>query len=83
MENLFTELLQVSLGTCDVLSRAPSDKEWVFLMRMAEKQAILGVMACGIEKLPKEIQPPKKILLKWIGQTIQIEQRNVLASETS
>lgn len=45
-------------------------------MREAQRQAVLGIMTCGIEILPLNQQPPKDLLLQWIGQEIQIEKQN-------
>ncbi len=75
-QSLFVELLQVSLGTCEGLSRVPTDAEWQYLFEEAQRQAITGILACGLERLPKEQQPARNLLLQWIGLTFQIEQRN-------
>ena len=80
-ERLFVELLQVSLGTREELSRVPSAVEWQGLYDEAQRQAVAGILACGIERLPKEQQPPQNILLQWIGLTLQIEQRNALTTK--
>ena len=80
MHNLFVELLQVSLGTRGGLSRVLSAVEWQSLYDEAQRQAVAGILALGIERLPKEQQPPQAILLQWIGLTLQIEQRNVLTT---
>lgn len=77
MKELFIELLQISLGTRDRLSRAPSDREWRQLYDLAEEQAIVGVLALGIDRLPKEEWPPKAVRLQWIGMTRLIEQKNL------
>ena len=66
MDNLIIELLQVALDTRDKLSRAPNATEWGHLLTESQRQAILGVMLCGLEKLPKEQQPPQEILFQWI-----------------
>lgn len=79
--NLFIELLQVALGTREKLSQVPSAAEWGDLLAESQRQAILGVMLCGLEKLSKEQQPPQDILFQWIGLTIQIEQSNALTSK--
>lgn len=80
--NIFTELLQISLGTRDKLSRVPSDADWKYLLSESKRQAVLGIMSCGIEILPKYQQPPQGILFQWISTAIQIEQRSTLTSET-
>lgn len=81
IHNLFVELLQVSLGTRGGSSRVLSAVEWQSLYDEAQRQAIAGVLACGIERLSKEQQPPQAILLQWIGLTLQIEQRNKLTTK--
>lgn len=59
---LFIELIQMSLSARDQLSRAPSSVEWDTLFQKAQKQALVGLLACGTERLPKEQQPPQEIL---------------------
>lgn len=79
--NLFIELLQVALGTRDSLSRAPSVAEWRDVLTESHRQAVLGIILCGIEKIPKEQQPSQDILFRWIGLAIQIEQSNTRTSK--
>lgn len=67
MDNLLFELLQISLGNREGLSKTPSNKEWLSLLDTAQKQAIVGVLARGLENLPKEQIPKQDILLQWIG----------------
>lgn len=81
MISLFLELLQVSVGTRRMLTRVPSAVEWQALMDEAQRQAIAGILACGLERLPIEQKPPKAILLQWIGLSLQIEQRNALTTK--
>ena len=67
MKKLVIELLQVSLGNREQLSRTPSDAEWICLFQVAQKQAIVGVLLGGLERLPKEQLPSQNILLQWVG----------------
>lgn len=80
MRDLFIELLQVTLGARDSLSRVPSALEWEGLYKEAEKQALVGVLTVGLNRLPDAQKPPKLLLLNWIGQTLQIEQQNKLTT---
>ena len=77
MQVLFINLLQVSLGSREQLSRTPSAAEWTKLLLEAQKQALVGLLLSGIEHLPKEQQPPQEIVFQWIGLTVQIEQSNL------
>lgn len=76
MQELFIELLQVSLGVRDQLSRTPSTAEWAKLLLIAQRQALVGLLVCGIERLPQEQLPAKKLLLQWIGEAQLIEHQN-------
>jgi len=75
-QQAFIELLQFSIGTREELSRVPSVLEWEGLLDEAERQAVEGLLACGVDRLPKEQQPPKDMKLQWGDQVLQIEQRN-------
>lgn len=76
MVTLFFELLQVSLGTREKLSRVPSAREWEAIYNLAEEQAIVGVMLSGLERLPVEQLPPLEVKLQWIGDAQIIQQCN-------
>lgn len=65
--SLFIELLQVALGTRNVMSRVPKDVEWSQIFFEAQRQTVIGVLAEGVERLPEERRPPKNLLLQWIG----------------
>lgn len=75
------ELLQIAIGNREKLSCTPSIAEWTTLFLDAQKQALVGLLACGIERLPKEQQPPQEILFPWIGLTVKIEQRNLVTTK--
>lgn len=74
MSDLFIELLQISVGTRSSMSRVPNVLEWESVYAEAEKQAIVGVMVDGLERLPGGQRPPKNILLQWIGSAQIMEQ---------
>lgn len=67
MQNLFIELLRVSLGTREQLSRLYSIHEWEESFHEAQRQAIAGIFVDGLDRLPKEQLPPKSILIQWVG----------------
>lgn len=82
MDSLFVELLQLSIGTRTQLSRMPSVPEWESIYDEAQRQAVVGVLVSGIEKLPDEQRPPKMLLLQWIGLCQQIEAQNSITTKT-
>lgn len=75
--NLFLELLKVSLGTRDKLSRVLNAREWEALYEEAGRQAIVGLLLSGLERLPEEQLPPLELKLQWIGEAQIIEQTSL------
>jgi len=60
------------------LSTSPtiSDCDWSALLKLAQEQAVMGVTLQGIQKLPKEQWPPRKLLLQWISCVESIKWQN-------
>lgn len=77
MEDVLFELVQVSLGTLECLSRDPNEQEWKCLSALCQKQAISGVVFQALEGLSAYGQkPPLTVLYEWIGYVQTIETRN-------
>lgn len=74
--NLFFELIQLSLGKRDSFSFCPSEQDWKDLFEQAKKQALIGVLFSGVERLSEGLRPPKNILLQWYALIQQIEEKN-------
>jgi hypothetical protein len=82
MYSLFVELLQISVGTRDSLSRVPSALEWERIFDEAKRQAVAGIMLTGMERMPDKQRPNKVLLLQWIGICQQIETQNSITTKT-
>lgn len=48
--------------------------DWQEVYRLATEQSVLGLVLAGLEHV--DVKPPKELLLQWIGEVQQIEQRN-------
>lgn len=76
MKNL-CNLLRVSLGISPADSFPQlNDEQWKALKDIAVKQTVLGVAWGGIEKLPLEKQPPRRMKLLWMADTNEIKRRS-------
>ena len=73
---LFFELIQIAIGKRKQLSHTPTEEEWQELYSLAKKQALVGITFMGVERLPNEQRPPKKILLQWYTATERIKAMN-------
>lgn len=81
MDNLFYELVRVSIGKQDYLSRHPDQQEWYDLFKLAQKQSLVGVCFVGIQKLRKNSvasEIPRPIFMQWLAFATKIQQRNEL-----
>lgn len=78
MNTLFFELLQVSIGNRECLSRSPSTCEWNTLYAIAKAQTMVGIAFNGLQRLPKEqtIELPISLKMQWLGLVVQIQKRN-------
>lgn len=80
IEKLFFELLQVAIGNKTTLSRRPSEKEWLKLFEMAQKQALLAIAFNGVTKLkklnPTEFCIPNVVFMQWMSIMAHTVQRN-------
>ena len=82
IEKLFFELIQVSLGYSENLTRNLTEKEWNLMFAIAQKQAVAGIAFVALEKLIGYNQkPPTDLLLEWIGLSEQITARNLQGNQ--
>ena len=66
---VFFQLLQLGLWNKNVsdLSLFPLlDGEWTRVLKIAEEQTVQGLIYCGINKLPLELQPSTALLMKLV-----------------
>ncbi len=83
LDEMFCELLRVSLGLSQVFPYIPTDKEWQALYTMAHRQTLLGIAYNGITRLPKESQPPHLLTLLWARDAEAIRGKNLLFNQES
>lgn len=77
MNNLFIELIQVSINCRPSLSRIPSLEDWLELFRQAKRQSLIGVCFLGITRIKHQHNNlPRDLYLKWLALAIQIKQQN-------
>ena len=72
----FFELLQIAIGNRSQLSRTPTAEEWREICALAKKQAMVGIAFCGVEQLPVEQRPPRKLWMQWYTAAERIKGLN-------
>lgn len=72
----FYTILQSDIGKTVQLSHTLSEKEWNEIFGLAKKQALVGIMFEGVERLPQEQWPPRNVILQWAMVVESIKHRN-------
>ncbi|MCM1372257.1 MAG: nucleotidyltransferase family protein [Bacteroides sp.] len=81
MTLLFYELIRLSIGEQQYLSRVPTVRDWATLYDMAMKQSLTGVCFAGVQRLCNSDEGyyagmPELQYLTWMGMAAKIQQRN-------
>jgi hypothetical protein len=74
----FLELVRAGLfpGTGARILAHGVPVDWNAVCRLAEEQSVVGLVAAGIDSLPPSERQPQQVVLQFVGQTLQLEQRN-------
>ena len=77
MRKLFFELMQVSVGQLDCVSRFPEPDEWQKFHELAKQQAVLGICHHGVTKLFEYgLVAPQDLSLDWMAEAEDIKESN-------
>ena len=80
IQKKFFQLLRFSIGAS---SRLPEiePQEWEEIYEIAKKQALLGIVFDGIEKMGNAVKMDPDLLMTWVGKCKLIERRNLQLNE--
>ena len=77
MDKLFFELMQVSVGQLDCVSRFPEPDEWHKFHELAKNQAVVGICYHGVTKLFEYgLVAPQELSLDWMSEAEEIKENN-------
>ena len=77
IRKLFFELMQVSVGQLDCVSRFPEPDEWKKLFELAKRQAVVGICYHGVTKLfDYGLVAPQELSLDWMAEAEDIKEQN-------
>ena len=74
-QKAFFELSRAGLWEKEARLSPYKDIEYSAIMRLAEEQSVVGLVAAGLEHLV-DMKAPQVLALQFAGQAIQLEQRN-------
>lgn len=78
---LFFELLRVSVGAAESLSRVYDDGQWAEVFETAKRQSLSGVLSATLDVLPDEQIPSRDLSRKWMMCRAKSTRKNALADE--
>lgn len=76
-QKIFFDFLRFCIGSAKEIPGSLKEVDWKELYRIAQKQALLGVLFHGIRRLPKELAPEQKLLMQWMVMAEQIRKQNI------
>ena len=76
-QKIFFDFLRFCIGSAKEIPDSLKEADWKELYRIAQKQALLGVLFYGIRRLPKELAAEQKLLMQWLAMAEMIRKQNI------
>ena len=76
-QKIFFDFLRFCIGYAKEIPGSLKEVDWKELYAIAKKQALLGVLFHGIQRLPKELAPEQKLLMQWMVMAEMIRKQNI------
>ena len=76
-QKIFFDFMRFCIGSAKEIPGSLKEVDWKELYAIAQKQALLGVLFHGIQRLPKELAPEQKLLMQWMVMAEQIRKQNI------
>ena len=74
-EQIFFELLRAGLWEKEARLLSVEGYDYTDIYRLAEEQSVIGLVAAGLEQV-NNVKVPQEIALTFVGNALQLEQRN-------
>ena len=74
-QRVFLELVKAGLWERDVTLREYEPVDYSRILQLATEQSVIGLVTVGLDYV-KDVKAPQEWALQFVGQTIQLEQRN-------
>ena len=76
-QKIFFDFLRFCIGSAKEIPGSLKEVDWKELYAIAKKQALLGVLFHGIQRLPKVLAPDQKLLMQWMVMAEMIRKQNI------
>ena len=82
-QKIFFDFLRFCIGSAKEIPGSLKEVDWKELYAIGKKQALLGVLFYGIQRLPKELATEQKLLMQWMVMAEQIRKQNIRLFQNS
>ena len=79
-QNVFFELIRAGLWEQDVELGKYGETNYSQILRLAQEQCVVGLVAAGLERV-RDVKVPQIVALSIAGEVLQLEQRNRAMNE--
>lgn len=79
-ELAFFDLIKAGLWEQNIQLASYGTLDYSVIFRMAEEQSVVGLVAAGLDHVV-DVKVPKEVALRFVGQTLQIEQQNTAMND--
>ena len=76
-QKIFFDFLRFCIGSAKEIPDSLKEADWQEQYAIAKRQALLGVLFHGIQRLPKELAPEQKLLMQWMVMAEMIRKQNI------
>ena len=81
---IFFDFLRFCIGSDSEIPSSLKKADWNKLYAIAQKQALVGILFDGIQKLPPaEVEMSKDLLLQWMAQCQMVEKANIRLNDAA
>ena len=83
-QKIFFEFLRFCIGSAKEIPGSLKEVDWKKLYRIAQKQALVGILFDGIQRLPSsDVGISRDLLLQWMAQCQMLEKANVRLNDAA
>ncbi|WP_293525810.1 nucleotidyltransferase domain-containing protein [Prevotella sp.] len=81
---IFFDFLRFCIGAVEEIPESAKDADWNELYRLAQKQALVGILFDGIQRLPSsDMGISRDLLLQWMAQCQMLEKANMRLNDAA
>ncbi len=81
-DNVFFQLIRYAIGETVEMPQL-SDEVWERMYETAKKQSLVGIAFQTVTRLPADLQPPRKLKLRWFMQVEKIAKRSEVVNDVA